>query len=48
MNREPEVKEVVQGSGEVERVSVDERPTHVAFGKRVPIPEHILSSRKVN
>ena len=34
----------------VERLNMDEekRPTHVAFGKRVPIPEHILTSRKVS
>ena len=36
--------------GEIETVGKDDRtqrPTHVAFGSKVPIPEHIMTSRKV-
>ena len=35
--------------GEIEAMGRDggQRPTHVAFGSKVPIPEHILTSRKV-
>lgn len=28
--------------------SCEVRPTHVAFGKKVAIPDHILTSRQVN
>ncbi len=28
-------------------VTADERPTHIAFGKKVTIPDHILGSKQV-
>ena len=37
----------IVGEGEREEGEREgERPTHLAFGTKVPIPEHILASRK--
>ncbi len=33
-------------SSENVAVTNEERPTHIAFGKKVAIPNHILASRK--
>lgn len=48
--RVKEADKSVEPADVVERSNMEEekRPTHVAFGKRVPIPEHILTSRKVS
>ena len=46
---EPAVEGQETERGEIETVGREgaQRPTHVAFGSKVPIPEHILTSRKV-
>lgn len=46
---EPAVEGREAERGEIETTGRDsvQRPTHVAFGSKVPIPEHILTSRKV-